>query len=242
MDIDRTFSLRGMLVLVGTIWGICALPSVAQEPVVFEDFEHYNVGDTPYEWSTNKGRSLIPASPETMNDRHRYRILWEEGRKFVRAEMRNYAYRLIRLNENPQRWNLDTHPVIQWDWRVHRVPAGAREDDRKKNDSAAAVYVTFGRDWLGRPKSIKYSFSSTLPVGTVLSDGQLRVLIVGSATSDPLGEWKTIRRNVVEDYRHVFGGSPGSNRPVGITLFSDADDVADDTSRVDFDEVIFFAE
>ncbi|NNF03998.1 MAG: DUF3047 domain-containing protein [Rhodothermales bacterium] len=230
------------IILIVLCFGRYADPVRAQDPVIFENFESYEVGDTPYEWSTNKGRSLIPASPETMNDRHRYQIIREGGNKFVRAEMRNYAYRLIRLNENPSRWDLDTHPILQWDWRVHRVPAEAREDRKKSNDTAAAVYVTFGRDWLGRPKSIKYSFSSTLPVGTVISDGQLRILIVGSAASDALGEWRTIRRNVVEDYRHVFGGSPGSDRPIGITLFSDADDVQDDSSRVDFDNVILLSE
>lgn len=242
MIISRLKTSLLSIALVVTVLGLCAGGVRAQDSIVFEDFESYNVGDTPYEWSTNKGRSLIPASPETMSDRHRYRILWEEGNKFVRAEMHNYAYRLIRLNENPRLWNLNTHPVLQWDWRVHRVPEGAREDRKKTNDTAAAVYVTFGRDWLGRPKSIKYSFSSTLPVGTVIADGQLRILVVGSAASEDLGKWHTIRRNVIEDYRLLFGGSPGTDRPIGITLFSDADDVADDTSRVDFDDVMFLPE
>lgn len=220
------------------LWACMALAAQAQKPVVIEDFERYEVGEVPQDWSTNKGRSLIPASPETMTPEHEYRIVRERGNQFVRATMRDYAYRLIRINGDTFDWNLHAYPVLRWRWRIHEVPVGAREDDKNLNDTAAAVYVTFDRDWLGRPKSIKYTYSSTLPVGTTASYGPLKVIVVGSAAEDDLNTWTMVERNVAEDYERLFGQPFDKSQPIGITLFSDADDVPDGSAMADFDDLV----
>lgn len=220
---------------------VCLTPvprTQAQTPLVIEDFEDYAVGETPYQWNTNKGRTLLPATAETMTPEHEYRIHKESGNHFVRATMVDYAYRLIRVNGDGYDWNLDAYPVLRWRWRIHEVPVGAREDDKSLNDTAAAVYVTFDRDWLGRPKSIKYTYSSSLPVGTTTSYGPLKIIVVGSAKDSQIGIWETIERNVVADYERMFGKSLNANQPIGITLFSDADDVPNGSALADFDDVM----
>ena len=203
---------------------------------VIEDFEAYEVGEAPYRWSTNKGRQLFPATRQTMTDDHQYVIEEERGNRFVRATMRDYAYRLIELNEEGFTWDLGDCPVLRWRWRVVDYPEGAREDDKGKNDVAAAVYVTFGTDWLGRPKSIKYTYSSTLPVGTVASYGPLKVLVVATV-SEGYGEWETATRDVIADYEQLFGEAPKTTRPQAITLFSDADEAPGASAVADFDDV-----
>lgn len=203
---------------------------------VIEDFESYEAGDTPYRWSTNKGREIFPATRQTMTGDHQYVVEEERGNLFVRATMRNYAYRLIELNEEGFDWNLEACPVLRWRWRVVDYPEGAREDDKGQNDVAAAVYVTFGTDWLGRPKSIKYTYSSTLPVGTIASYGPLKVLVVATVPEGH-GEWKTVTRDVIADYKQLFGGTPKSDRPTAITLFSDADRSSDASAIADFDDI-----
>ena len=110
------------------LWACMALAAQAQKPVVIEDFERYEVGEVPQDWSTNKGRSLIPASPETMTPEHEYRIVRERGNQFVRATMRDYAYRLIRINGDTFDWNLHAYPVLRWRWRIHEVPVGGCSD------------------------------------------------------------------------------------------------------------------
>ena len=204
-----------------------------------DDFEGYQAGDTPSDWRTNKGRNLVPADQQTMTDGHQYRIQSEGGNTFVRATMKNYAYRLIKLSgKHFPKWNTSDCPVLAWRWRVNDYPEGADETDEDNNDMAAAVYVTFGRDWLGRPKSIKYTYSSTQPVGTTASYGPLKVLVVASAADgSPVGEWMSRRRNVVEDYKNLFGEAPEDDTPVGIQLFSDADGGSSRTAVADFDDV-----
>ncbi len=90
------------------------------------------------------------------------------------------------------------------------------------------------KDWLGRPRSIKYTYSSTLPVGTTASYGALRVIVVASA-ADGLGDWIRIERDVVADYRRVFRKDPPTV-PVLITLWGDSDNTGG-VSDVYFDDI-----
>ncbi len=90
------------------------------------------------------------------------------------------------------------------------------------------------KDWPGRPRSIKYTYSSTLPVGTTASYGALRVIVVASA-ADGLGDWIRIERDVVADYRRVFRRDP-PNLPVFITLWGDSDNTGG-VSDVYFDDI-----
>ncbi len=204
---------------------------------MIDDFEAYEPGDTPYRWSTNQSRELTPATRRTMTDTHQFVIKEEDSNTFARAIMQDYAYRLIQLNGEAFDWNIEQCPVLSWKWRVLEFPEGAREDQEDRNDVPAAVYVTFKRTWYGAPVSIKYTYSSTLPVGTVVDYGTLMVLVVDSAQSPGTGRWKTVMRNVVADYQQLFGERPGDDTPVGIQLFSDADDVPQGKAVADFDDV-----
>ena len=210
----------------------------AAECHMIEDFESYEIAQTPSDWNTNKGRELIPADEASMKaGRNMIRVQGDAENRFVRMEMSDYAYRLITVAGDGYEWNADLCPVLSWEWRIHRVPEGAREDRRSMNDVPAAVYVTFGRDWLGRPISIKYTFSSTLPVGTVTEYGPLKVLVVGSAVEGGIGEWVSLKRDVLKDYRRLFGKAPETMEPIAITLFSDANDVPNPSAMVDFDNL-----
>lgn len=224
--------------ILAFVWVALASAQQRGNSYVVEDFESYRVGELPERWNTNDGRTLVPADQSTMTADHEYRILADGGNRFARATMSDYAYRLIRLNGDGYDWSVAAHPVLSWRWRIQEAPEGAREDDRRKNDVAAAVYVSFDRDWLGRPRSIKYSYSSTLPVGTRISFGVLKVIVVGSAADGDAGEWVTFERDVVRDYEELFGRPFQDDRPIGITLFSDADDVPAGKAVADFDDIV----
>ena len=214
--------------------------SLRQDCFQIDDFEEYQAGEPPGGWYTNDGRSLTAADRSTMTAGHEYVVRSEGGNRFVRARMKNYAYRLIRLSgDHFPKWDTSECPGLAWRWRVQDVPEGADETDDDNNDVAAAVYVTFSRNWYGRPKSIKYTFSSTQPVGTTADYGSLKVLVVASAAGgNPQGEWMKFERDVVADYKNFFGEAPDDDTPLGIQLFSDAD--AGDGTRTavaDFDDV-----
>jgi hypothetical protein len=87
------------------------------------------------------------------------------------------------------------------------------------------------------PKSIRYTWSSTLPVGKTLSkfNGNQKIIVVGSGEQN-IGNWQTFERNIVEDYKRLFGDSPPS-KPLAILLLSDGNDT-DDRVSADYDNIL----
>lgn len=204
-----------------------------QSEVVLEDFESDTPGEWPRRWRflASRDREFKPLSL-VMNENEKFYIVAESGNKFVRGFTRSEAQR-ISLPEDKLQWSLSNHRILSWDWRAVRLPDGASEDTL--NDAGGAVYVSFSKtDWLGRPLSIKYTYSSTLPVGTIVSTGNVKI-IVASTASDGNGRWITVERDVAADYRRVFG-SDAPDQPYTITLWSDSDDTKS-VSEVDFDNL-----
>ncbi len=219
------------LFLLGTVTGPAGV--VAQSARIVDDFEQYDTGEPPSRWVRVDGRDEVRSVSESLEDGERFEILTENGNQFIRLYTKGEYIRFSLRNGNEFDWNLNEHPRLQWRWRALRLPQGASEKD--KNDTGGSVYVTFGTDWLGRPKSIKYTYSSSLPVGTTISFGPLKVIVVESAQEPRTGNWKTETRHVANDYRQVFGDDP-PDKPVSITLSGDSDTTGDE-SKVDVDDI-----
>jgi hypothetical protein len=182
------------------------------ESVMFEDFQKYT-GNPFSDWSSRENIQL--AYPV-------YKILEENGNKFLRAST-VYANNSVQLGKPNMWWDLYSYPYLSWDWRVRIIPAGGNENPGKKNDSAAAIYVVFQTGkvpfagWQYQPANwIKYVWSSTLPVGTVISRKiekfgmdlyEGKYIVVASGKKD-LGKWITFKRNVIADYERNFGKKP----------------------------------
>ncbi|HCI70971.1 MAG TPA: hypothetical protein DHV30_10385 [Balneola sp.] len=129
-------------------------------------------------------------------------------------------------------------PILSWKFRIHEIPVGANEDDGDKNDAAASVYIAFD---LGRvlfkkvPKTIRYTWSSTLPVGTELSKfyGNQKIIVIGTGNNNQ-GEWQTFERNIVEDYKRLFGDDP-PNKPLALLILSDGNNTKS-MVKADYDD------
>lgn len=77
---------------------------------------------------------------------------------------------------------------------------------------------------------IKYVWSSTLPVGTVIPRKKVqsgvilydaRYIVVASGGKD-LGKWMSFKRDVISDYKKHFGKAPSAN-PVMVAILTDSD-------------------
>lgn len=213
-------------------------PAIAQlaagQTTLIDDFQDYDPGEVPGRWRflSAQSREYEPLD-SFMDDDEIFYIVEEDGNRFLRGYTKGEAQRISLSNENNELdWNLKQSPVLSWRWRANRLPEGASE--RHANDTGGAVYVVFKTDWLGRPVSIKYTYSSTLPVGTTVSFGKLKV-IVASSGLDETGSWKQVERNIAEDYLRVFG-KKAPDQPLLITLWSDSDDTRTE-AEVDFDDI-----
>lgn len=115
-------------------------------------------------------------------------------------------------------WNTKQYPNFAWKWRAVTLPKGADENNGRPNDSACGIYVTFG-GYTGN--AIKYVWSSTLPVGTVVEKkpGKFYIIVAESGAGS-VGSWQTHAVNVLEDYKKLFKAEP-SKDPDGFGLLTD---------------------
>ena len=244
------------LIIFGLLGLSFTLPGYAQSPgltgcdgipaslncKLLENFESDTLGGPPRRWRDTRGRDLVRLSAEgVMTERKNVYVRRENGNQFARIHTDGKALRVVRSKKNGLDWSLSKRPILQWTWRAMALPKGANEQDSDRNDTGGALYVTFGTDWLGRPKSIKYTYSSALSVGTTVDYGPLKVLVVASKPDDGIGRWITHERNVVEDYERLFGDEPPKDNPPALTIWSDSNTM-NSVGTIDFDDILFLSE
>lgn len=218
--------------------GCESLPDTSNCKLV-DDFESGTPGNPPTRWKGTQNKEHVPLTRKMKSTKTVY-VREEDGNRFARVHTEGTSFRIVRSRKKGLNWNVRKRPYLQWSWRAKALPEGGNEKYDRKNDTGGALYVTFGTDWLGRPKSIKYTYSSTLPVGTTVDYGPLQVLVVASKAEQGLDEWITHDRNVVEDYKRLFGESPDST-PLSITMWSDSDTL-DDVGTIDFDNILLLSQ
>jgi len=121
--------------------------------------------------------------------------------------------------------DLNETPILEWSWKVITLPSGGNACQKSTDDEAAQVYIA----WLRAPESVRsrmigYVWDSTAPVGTICKSEKLGTVtyIVVRSGSDGLGKWIPERRNVVEDFRRIYGETP--DKPNALALGIDSDD------------------
>lgn len=206
---------------------------------LIDDFESGTPGDLPKSWRTTDSRDLVPLKQKIKSKQNVY-VREKDGNQFARIYTDGTAFRVVRSHKQDLNWDVQKRPYLRWSWRAKGLPEGGNEKYDRSNDTGGAVYVTFSTDWLGRPKSIKYTYSSSLPVGTTVDYGPLQVLVVASEAEQGLDEWVTHERNVVEDYKRLFGDDP-DNTPLALMMWSDSDTL-DETATIDFDDILLLSQ
>jgi Protein of unknown function (DUF3047) len=121
--------------------------------------------------------------------------------------------------------NLDETPILEWSWKVTRLPTGGNACQKSTDDQAAQVYIA----WLRVPESVRsriigYVWDSTATAGTICKSQKTSTVtyVVLRSGSDQLGKWITERRNVAEDFRRIYGEPP--DKPSGLSVGIDSDD------------------
>lgn len=209
---------------------------------LLDDFESDTVSQPPHKWRTDKNRDelLRLTHEDAMDPGQNVYVHEEDDNQFARVYTDDEAFRVVLSRKRSLDWHLDKRPYLQWTWRAKELPEGANEKHSRSNDTGGAVYVTFDTDWLGRPKSIKYTYSASLPVGTTVDYGALKVLVVASKEEQGLDKWITHERNVMKDYKRLFGRSP-NKQPLAFMMWSDSDTM-DSTGKIDFDNILLLSE
>ena len=121
-------------------------------------------------------------------------------------------------------WSLREFPILQWQWRALVFPVNSHEREKSRNDSVLGLYVVFGH--LPFIKTIKYIWSDTLPEGTVFPSpysSTTKIIVVRSGRARQ-GTWVTEKRDVLSDYRQLYGETEKAPTASGIAVLTDSDD------------------
>lgn len=120
--------------------------------------------------------------------------------------------------------DLKATPVLEWTWKAVTLPKNG--DCRKKtaDDQAAQLYVVWPRfPEAVRSQIIGYIWDTTAPAGTIVKSEKtstVTYVVMRSGTVD-LGKWITERRNLVDDYKKIYGGQPDGLGYISIAIDSD---------------------
>jgi hypothetical protein len=173
-----------------------------------------------------------------------YRLVESDGTVVVQASSAEGGSGLFRkIHIDPRR-----HPVIEFRWRVPPDSARGGADGPSHASPPVRISLAFDGDparldFDDRAKlrlakvltvhglpyaSLVYVWLSRVPAESVVRSPHTdRVrLLVAQSGAQRLGEWVTIRRNVLEDYRKAYGEEPGDVVAIGLMT-----DYGDDGSR-----------
>jgi hypothetical protein len=201
------------------------------------------------------GRFAAPTSPEALPEgwepltfkkvarSTRYTVVRDGEGWVLKAESDAAASALYRsLDLSPL-----AYPRLTWRWKVGNILV--KGDARKKegDDYPARVYVAFRHDptratvWEKAkygayrlvygtypPAAVlNYIWDNRLPPGTTLDNAytdRAKMVVVRSGPAE-IGRWVTETRNVLDDYRRLFGGEPP--RIAGVAVMTDTDDTGE---------------
>ena len=133
--------------------------------------------------------------------------------------------------------------ILSWRWKTDALVPGADNRDKTREDAPLRVIVAFDGDRATLPEveqkrfkraknlsgkdlpyaMLMYIWSDQAEVESVIPSAhtsQIKMLVVASGTRG-LGSWQSVRRNVAEDYRRVYGAEPGP--ALGVAVMTDTD-------------------
>jgi hypothetical protein len=207
-------STRACLAILAVASAI-AVTAWAAERVVVEDWRSNPLGTRgiPGDWKEqNWGK---PA--------YDFEIVSDNGQPVLRLRSKGDSSTISR--DLKASVDLNETPILEWRWKVITLPTGGNACQKSTDDEAAQVYVA----WLRPPEAVRsriigYVWDSTAPAGTICTSQKTPTVtyVVVRSGSDELGKWITERRNVVEDFRRIYGEAP--DKPSALSLAIDSDD------------------
>ena len=182
-----------------------------QAPEVVEDWTGLSIGA--------RGIPLGWKKFETLGGRadYNFTVVNDEGRRALDMKAAGNHSTIMR----ELRVDLGASPVLVWQWKVVSLPRGADLRERATSDAAGHLFLAWPRfPTLLRSRLIGYVWDPNLPVGSIVKSrktGTVEFLIVRSGEQG-LGQWTGEARDVVDDYRTIFGELPTNPRAIALSI------------------------
>jgi len=205
---------RRSVIVVLAVLTLASIASAAE--LVIEDWKADKVGSTglPGGW---KAQNWGTPNYENVT------IVEDEGRRALHLKSANDSTTINR--EIKGKVHLKDTPILEWEWKSIVLPKGGNSCKKATDDQAGQVFVVWPRfPEAVRSRIIGYVWDTTQPVGTICKSektGTVTYVVVRSGPAD-LNRWITEKRNVVEDFRKIYGEAPDD--PSVLSLSIDSND------------------
>jgi hypothetical protein len=174
----------------------------------------------------------------------RFEVVQQDGRRVLKVEADQSYGNLVHATQVP----LNASTTLAWRWRVDDFVKDADLRKRSGDDGAAKVCVFFdfptdrlsfgertrlalARRTTGEQvpsEALCYVWDNKEAKGTALVNAftqRMRMVVLESGPAASPGAWVSERRNLLADYRRVFGDEAGDTMPdvVAVAISADAD-------------------
>jgi len=148
-----------------------------------------------------------------------YRLVKDDGRTVVKATSHDSASGMIRKIS----FQLSKFRYLRWSWKVAHTIKGGDEKSKSGDDYAARVYVVFPGRYFWQMKAINYIWANKLARGSSISsiyasDSKMVAVESGDAKA---GQWIKEERDLLADYRLLFGTDPPEAEAIAIMTDTD---------------------
>ena len=186
----------------------------APDEIVIEDWKAYKVGaiGLPGQWTAQNW-----GTPNYQN----IKIVDDDGRRALHMKSVNDSITLNRDIKGKVR--LKDTPILEWEWKSIVLPKGGNSCKKATDDQAGQIFVVWPRfPEQVRSRVIGYVWDTTQPVGTICKSektGTVTYVVVRSGSGD-LNKWVAETRNVVEDFKKIYGEAPEDPAILSISIDS----------------------
>jgi len=206
-------STRERLAVLAVAFAVVATARAANR-VVVEDWSSYPLGTRgiPSDW---KGQNWSQPAYDL-------EIVADNGQPVLRLRSKGETSTISRDLRGSV--DLDETPILEWSWKVVTLPKGADSRSKHTDDQAAQLYLV----WPRFPKELRsrligYVWDTQAPTGLVVKSEKTSMVtyVVVRSGATELGRWLTERRDVVADFKKIYGEEPENPEAISIAIDSD---------------------
>jgi hypothetical protein len=148
-----------------------------------------------------------------------YRIIKENGRSVLKDHAKGAASGISKKLTFDSR----TYRYLRWSWKVADTIAAGNERTKQGDDYAARVYVVFPGRFFWQMRALNYIWANKLPKGEFVPNAFTANAMLLAVQSGPAraGQWVSEQRDILADYRRMFGEEPPLAGAVAIMTDTD---------------------
>ena len=148
-----------------------------------------------------------------------YSLVQDGGRTVVKAASRGTASGLFKkVKLDPEHFR-----HLRWSWKVGGIVKNGDETTKSGDDYAARVYVVFPGRFFWQTKAISYIWANRLAKGNSIPNAFTSHAMMLAVESGPerAGQWIAEERDILADYRRLFGDEPHEIGAIAIMTDTD---------------------